>query len=108
VIGLVLVLLILTRALQPIVRFAKVFYILSLPLVGNPVTEFRPDIFWGMLCGIAIYLMLSPGFLYSRVYTYVPAAAVGLALRAKPSASQRPHSCDLLGYWRCGCKGRYD
>ena len=39
-------------ASAPIARFAKVFYILSLPLVGNPVTEFRPDIFWGMLCGI--------------------------------------------------------
>jgi hypothetical protein len=96
VIGLVLVLLLFTRSLQPIGRFSIVLYILSLPLIGNLVTEFRPDIFWGVLCGIAIYLILSTKFLRSRVYTYVTAIAVALALLAKPSAS--PATAALMGF----------
>ena len=88
VLGLVLVLLVFTRSLQPIGRFAIILYVISLPLVGNLVTEFRPDICWGMLCGIAIYLMLNPTFLVGRrVDTIVPAIFVGLALLGKPSAS---------------------
>lgn len=97
VIGLVVVLLTLTQGLQPIGRFGIIFYVLSLPLIGNLVTEFRPDIYWGMLCGISIYSMLSPNFLRgSRFYTYVPATFVGLALLGKPSAS--PATAALLGF----------
>lgn len=95
-IGIIVVLLVFTRALPAIARFAIIVYVLSLPLIGNLVTEFRPDIFWGILCGIAIYLILSPTFLRSPVHTYTPAIAVGFALLAKPSAF--PATAALMGF----------
>jgi hypothetical protein len=87
VIGLVLVLLAFTRSLQPVARFAIIAYVVSLELIGNLVTEFRPDFYWGLLCGTAIYLMLSPTFLHRRANIVPPAVAVVFALLAKPSAS---------------------
>ncbi len=97
VIGLVLVLLAFTRSLRPISRFAIILYVVSLPLIGNLVTEFRPDFYWGLLCGVAIYLMFDHAFLRgNRMYTYAPAVFVALALLAKPSAS--PATAALLGF----------
>ena len=97
VIGLVFVLLVLTQSLRPIGRFAIIVYVLSLPLIGNLVTEFRPDFYWGLLCGIAIYLMLNPAFLRGdRAYTYSSAIFVALAMLAKPSAV--PATAALLSF----------
>lgn len=97
VIALVLVLLALTQSLQPVGRFAIIVYVVSLPLIGNLVTEFRPDFYWGLLCGVAIYLMFDPAFLRGdRVSIYAPAIFVALALLAKPSAS--PATAVLLGF----------
>jgi len=96
VVGLVLVLLVFTRPLQPIARFAIIAYVISLPLTGNLVTEFRPDFYWGLLCGIAVYLMLNREFLRgSPINTYAPAIFVAFAVLAKPSAS--PATAALLG-----------
>lgn len=96
VFGLVLVVLWLTRTLRPISRLAILLAILCSPLTRNLVAEFRPDLYWGLLCGVAVYLILHPAFLRddSR-YNAVAAVVSALALLAKPSAS--PATAALLG-----------
>lgn len=88
VIGLVFVLLAFTRSLIPLARLSIVIYVLSVPLIGNVVTEFRPDLHWGLLCGIAIYLLLSESFILGTwKFAAVTGAIVAIALLDKPTAS---------------------
>lgn len=95
-IAFILVLLVLTRDARPLGQFALIAYVISLPLTGNLIAEFRPDFYWGLLCGIAIYLIFDPDFLEGgHLRTSATAVCVALALLAKPSAS--PATAVLLG-----------
>jgi hypothetical protein len=89
------VLLWLTRTLRPLVRIVLTVTMLSTPFMVNLVTEFRPDFYWGLLCGIAVRLIMDRRFLAgSLVRDGATALAVASALLAKPSAS--PATAGLL------------
>jgi len=89
------VILAITRQVNPVAQLVVVTYVVTLPLFGNLVTEFRPDLFWGLACGGTIYLILHPRFPQHRWTVVVVGAAIALALLAKPSAS--PAAAALLG-----------
>jgi phosphoglycerol transferase len=85
----------LTRTLRPLVRIVLTATMLSTPFMVNLVTEFRPDLYWGLLCGIAVRLIMDRKFLAGNlVRDGATALAVSMALLAKPSAS--PATAGLL------------
>lgn len=85
------------RPLGLLPQIAIALVILSMPLAGNLVTEFRPDFMWGFLCGFAAYLIFDRRFLRgSAAYQVAVAVVSALALSAKPSAL--PATLVFLGY----------
>jgi hypothetical protein len=85
----------LTRTLRPLVRIVLTAAMLSTPFMVNLVTEFRPDLYWGLLCGIAVRLIMNRGFLAGNpLRDAATALAVASALLAKPSAA--PATAGLL------------
>jgi hypothetical protein len=85
----------LTRTLRPPVRIVLTATMLSTPFMVNLVTEFRPDLYWGLLCGIAVRLIMDRRFLAGNpLRDAATALAVASALLAKPSAS--PATAGLL------------
>ena len=79
----------LTRSLGAVSRLSLVVVVLATPFTTNLVTEFRPDLFWGLLCGFSVLLLLQPNLLDSDSTTrrYGAAILAAAALHAKPSAS---------------------
>lgn len=87
VLGLLLTTLWMVRRVPPLDRLAIVAVVLCTPLTVNLVAEFRPDLYWGLLCGVAVYLIFHPLFLTTGWRYHVVAALVSaLALLGKPSA----------------------
>lgn len=87
-IAFLLALLWLTRSLDALVRLAIIVLVLATPFTANLVTEFRPDLFWGVLCGFAIFLIVQPNLLDSGWEYKLATVLVSVAaLHAKPSAS---------------------
>lgn len=77
-----------TRSIDVVSRLSIVVIVLATPFTTNLVTEFRPDLFWGLLCGFAILLLLHPGLLDHPGKIRMGAVALGVAaLHAKPSAA---------------------
>lgn len=94
--GLVLLISWMGRQLWPLLRLSLVVAALCTPIAMNLVAEFRPDLYWGLLCGVAVYLLLDPSFLTAGFRYHLVAAMVSaLALLAKPSAV--PATGSLLG-----------
>jgi hypothetical protein len=62
---------------------------LSTPLAANLVAEFRPDLYWGIATGFAVFLILQHRFFDSDAtrYRLISGLVSGAALLAKPSAS---------------------
>jgi hypothetical protein len=97
-----------TRNLRPLVRIVLTALILSTPFMMALITEFRPDLYWGLLCGVAICLLMDHNFLAgNRLQDSVTALATALALLAKPTAS--PATAVLLAvatFAALGCRWR--
>lgn len=79
----------LTRSLGAMSRLSLLVIVLATPFTTNLVTEFRPDLFWGLLCGFAVLVLLHPNLLDpdSTARRYGAAILAAAALHAKPSAS---------------------
>ena len=66
---------------------AVLLLVLSSPLSANVVAEFRPDLFWGFLCGWACFLILRPASLQPPLRNQLLVVlAAGAAIYWKPSA----------------------
>lgn len=77
-----------TRPLEPVSRLSIMLIVLATPFTANLVAEFRPDLFWGLLCGFAVFLLVHPRLFESDWKTRVGALVLAVAgLHAKPSAS---------------------
>jgi hypothetical protein len=95
--ALVIVVLWIARPLPLLPQLAVVLVVLCTPVTANVLVEFRPDLWWGLLCGLAAYLIFDPRFLRgSRPYQVFTVIVVALALLGKPSAS--PSTVIFLGY----------
>ena len=76
-----------TRALPDAFRIAILGLGIASPLFINLVAEFRPDLFWGMLCGFACWLILREQSLKGPARNQIPAILVSAAaILWKPSA----------------------
>jgi len=94
---LTVIVLLVARPLPLLPQLAIVAVVLTTPVTANLVTEFRPDLWWGFLCGIAAYLIFDPRFLRGSVaYQVVTIILSALALLGKPSGS--PATAIFLGY----------
>jgi hypothetical protein len=86
-IGFLISVLWLTKPLDLMSRIAILVLVLMTPFTANLVAEFRPDLFWGVLCGFAVYLLLRPNLFDAnwtgRSVTLIVTVA---AVYAKPSA----------------------
>src|SRR5262249_18260790 len=56
-----------TSPLALLPQIAIAIVVLCTPVTANLVTEFRPDLWWGFLCGFAAYLIFDPRFLRGTV-----------------------------------------
>ena len=97
VLALVAVVLWIVRPLRLLPQIAIALVVLVTPVTANLVTEFRPDLWWGFLCGLTAYLIFDPRFLRGPLSYQVGTAIVSaLALLGKPSGS--PATIIFFGY----------
>jgi hypothetical protein len=77
-----------TRSLGAVSRLSIVVIVLAMPLTTNLVAEFRPDLLWGLLCGLAVFMVLRPPLFDPAWKVRTGAVILGVAaLHAKPSAA---------------------
>jgi hypothetical protein len=75
----------LTGGMRPLQRMAAAFFVLTVPLSANLVTEFRPDIVCGVAAAMAVILPLRQRLVGSTIGHRLAAGAfLALALLAKP------------------------
>jgi hypothetical protein len=76
-----------TRGLGFWTQLALVLLVTLAPLFGNLVEEFHPDLFWGLLCGFACYLLLQPASLQPPARNQITIVIISaIAVHWKPSA----------------------